>query len=282
MMEEWRLPGYDEQLEKLEIKLLLEAVYLEYGYDFRQYAYPSLRRRIRRRALLEKQEDISSLQGRVLHDRDAFERLLSDLVIPVTELFRNPATFRWLRERLTDGLRDVSFLRVWHAGCATGEEAYSSAIWLEEEGMLGQARIYATDISRAALNRAREGQLPKDRFPLYDSNYREAGGQSELSRHCEEEEGFFTFKASLKERIVFAEHNLATDRSFNEFHLIFCRNVMIYFDPSLRERVHRLFYESLAPGGILVLGGKESLAFTSHADHYETLSEEHRVYRKIE
>lgn len=275
------LPVEDHQLERLEIELLLEAVYRKYGYDFREYAYPSIRRRIRRRVMLENINTISSLQSLILHDREAFDRLLADLVISVTELFRNPEVFRWIREHLATELREAAFLRIWHAGCATGEEAYSSAIWLEEEKMLERSRIYATDINRAALERARGGRLSRDRVPLYESNYREAGGKSELRSHCEEDEDGLRLSAGLKKRIVFAEHNLATDGSFNEFQMIFCRNVMIYFDSSLRERVHRLFHDSLAPGGILVLGGKESLEFTSYGARYEALSEKYRIYRKI-
>lgn len=272
---------YDEQLERVEIELLLEGVYRRYGYDFRNYAYPSLRRRIWHRTTMEQLGTISMLQNRVLHNREAFERLLADLVIPVTEMFRDPGMFRWFRERVVPELRSLPFLRLWHAGCASGEEAYSTAILLQEEGLLEQSRIYATDISQQALSRAREGIVSADRYDLYEKNYRMAGGGGDFSRFGEPFRGAWRIKPPLTERIVFAEHNLVTDRSFNEFHAVFCRNVMIYFDPGLRERVHALLFESLADGGFLILGGKETVAFTKFAGRYETWNDEFRIYRKI-
>ncbi|WP_051318513.1 CheR family methyltransferase [Cohnella thermotolerans] len=281
MIEEPLLPEYDEQVERIEIQLLLEAVFRRYGYDFRNYAYPSIRRRIWYRTTMERLATISMLQDRVLHDREAFDRLLTDLVIPVTEMFRDPAMFRWLRERVVPELQHLPFVRAWHAGCASGEEAFSTAILLHEEGMLDRSRLYATDISQTALRRAREGVLPRDRVDLYERNYREAGGSGDFAAYCDTFHGTKRLKASFAERIVFAEHNLVTDRSFNEFHLIFCRNVMIYFNPELRERVHQLLYESLADGGFLILGGKETVAFTKFSARYETWNDEYRIYRKV-
>jgi chemotaxis protein methyltransferase CheR len=276
-----QLPGADEQLEKLEIELLLEGVYRRYGYDFRRYAFPSLRRRIWHRINLERLGTISALQEKVLHDRDSFERLLSDLVIPATEMFRDPGLFLFLRERIAPILSRLPFVRVWHAGCASGEEAYSTAILFEEEGILAKSRLYATDISRSALRRARERIIPADRCGQYARNYELAGGKSDFSDYCEREHDLVLMKRRLHERIVFAEHNLVTDQSFNEFQVIFCRNVLIYFNSELRDRVHGLLFESLAKGGFLILGGKESIAFTRYADCYETWNEEYRIYRKI-
>lgn len=272
---------YDDRLEKIEIECLLEAVFKRYGYDFRNYAYPSLRRRIWHRASTEQLETISLLQNLVLHDRDAFERLLSDLVIPVTEMFRDPGMFKLIRERVMPILKQSAFVRVWHAGCATGEEAYSMAIMLEESRMLSKSRIYATDISEASLQRARQGVISQDRLSLYAHNYLQGGGEQDFASYYESNHGLAALHPRILERIVFAEHNLVTDRSFNEFQIIFCRNVMIYFDTALRERVHGLLYDSLSPGGFLVLGNKESVAFTSFAGRYETWNDEYRIYRKL-
>lgn len=275
------LSPYDERLEKIEIECLLEAIFKRYGYDFRNYAYPSLRRRIWHRASIEQLGTVSMLQNLVLHDREAFERLLSDLVIPVTEMFRDPGMFKLFRERILPILQQSSFVRSWHAGCATGEEAYSMAIMLEEARMLGRSRIYATDISEASLQRARQGLISPDRLSLYEHNYREAGGEASFESYYELNHGLAALHPRILERIVFAEHNLVTDRSFNEFHVIFCRNVMIYFDTELRERVHGLLYDSLTPGGFLILGNKESVAFTGYAGRYETWNDEYRIYRKL-
>ncbi|CAI6080437.1 CheR family methyltransferase [Cohnella sp. JJ-181] len=272
---------YDERLEKIEIEGLLEAVFKRYGYDFRNYAYPSLRRRIWHRALIEQLETVSMLQNLVLHDREAFERLLADLVIPVTEMFRDPGLFKALRERVMPILKQSSFVRVWHAGCATGEEAYSMAILLDQIQMLNKSRIYATDISEASLQRARQGIISQDRMTLYAHNYELSGGSEPFASFYETNHGQAMLNPRYLERIVFAEHNLVTDRSFNEFQIIFCRNVMIYFDTALRERVHGLLYDSLSPGGFLVLGNKESVAFTSFAGRYETWNDEYRIYRKL-
>lgn len=272
---------YDERLEKIEIEALLEAIFKRYGYDFRNYAYPSLRRRIWHRASSEQLATVSLLQNLVLHDREAFERLLSDLVIPVTEMFRDPGMFTVLRDRIMPLLKETPFLRVWHAGCATGEEAYSMAILLEEARMLAKSRIYATDISESSLQRARQGVISLDRIKLYAHNYESSGGTESFGSFYESNHGIAMLHPRLLERIVFAEHNLVTDRSFNEFQVIFCRNVMIYFDTALRERVHGLLYDSLSPGGFLILGNKESVAFTSFAGRYETWNDEYRIYRKL-
>lgn len=272
---------YDERLEKIEIEGLLEAVFKRYGHDFRNYAYPSLRRRIWHRASSEQLATVSLLQNLVLHDREAFERLLADLVIPVTEMFRDPGMFKVLRQSMMPLLKETPFLRVWHAGVATGEEAYSMAIMLEEARMLGKSRIYATDISESSLQRARQGVISLDRINLYAHNYESSGGSEAFNSFYASNHGTAVLHPRFLERIVFAEHNLVTDRSFNEFQVIFCRNVMIYFDTALRERVHGLLYDSLSPGGFLILGNKESVAFTSFAGRYETWNDEYRIYRKL-
>jgi len=270
----------DAELEKIETELLLEGIYKRYGYDFRNYSHPSLNRRIRHRIRLEGREDISSLLGSILHDPEAFRRLLSDLVIPVTELFRDPEMFRTFRQDVAPELRKLPYVRIWHAGCSTGEEVYSLAVLLHEEGLLDKSRIYATDINEDALQRARDGMIPIDRMKQYTENYQAAGGEREFSSYYDSDSGIVTLKPFLRDRIVFARHNLVTDSSFNEFHVVFCRNVMIYFNSQLTNQVHGLFYESLTPDGFLVLGGRESLSFTPMADRYETWNDTHRIYRK--
>ncbi len=270
----------DAELEKIETALLLEGIYQRYGYDFRDYSSSSVGRRIRHRMRLEGLDDISSLLRNVLHDSDAFRRLLGDLIIPVTELFRDPEMFLAFRRNVAPELRKLPFVRIWHAGCSTGEEVYSLVVLLHEEGLLDKSRIYATDISEEALQRARDGILPIDRMQQYTRNYQAAGGTGEFSSYYASERGIVMLKPFLREKIVFARHNLATDSSFNEFHVVFCRNVMIYFNSELSNRVHGLFYDSLAAGGFLVLGGRESLSFTPIEDRYETWNDAHRIYRK--
>ncbi|MFB9277696.1 CheR family methyltransferase [Cohnella cellulosilytica] len=270
----------DEELEKIEVSLLLEGIYQRYGYDFRNYSHPSIYRRIRHRLKLEGLAEISALQGSVLRDADAFRRLLSDLVIPVTELFRDPEMFLAFRRDVAPELRRLPYVRIWHAGCSTGEEVYSLAVLLHEEGLLDKARIYATDINEDALQRARDGMIPIDRMKQYTKNYLAAGGKRDFSSYYASNHGIVMLKPALREKIVFARHNLVTDSSFNEFHVVFCRNVMIYFNTQLTNQVHELFYESLAQGGFLILGGRESLSFTPLAERYETWNDAQRIYRK--
>ncbi|XID95940.1 CheR family methyltransferase [Paenibacillaceae bacterium WGS1546] len=271
----------NEELEKIETSLLLEGVYRKYGYDFRQYSYASVRRRIRHRIHMEGLATITSLLDRVLHEPEAFRRLLGDLVIPVTEMFRDPGMFRSFRECVVPALRELPYARIWHAGCSTGEEVHSMAILLHEEGLLDKTRIYATDINENALKRAKDGIMPIDRMKTYTKNYLAAGGKGTFSDYYASDHGIVMLKPFLRNNVVFARHNLVTDSSFNEFHVILCRNVMIYFDAHLRDQVHGLFYESLAKEGFLVLGSKESLAFTPMEDRYETWDDQHRIYRKI-
>jgi chemotaxis protein methyltransferase CheR len=270
----------DGELEKIEIALLLEGIYRRYGHDFRNYSYASIRRRVWHRIHLEGLANVSSLQERVMHDFEAFQRLLSDLVIPVTEMFRDPEMFLIFRRDVLPALRKLPYIRIWHAGCSTGEEAYSMAILLHEEGLLDKSRIYATDINDAALQRANDRTMPIDKMKLYTKNYQAAGGQHTFSDYYVSDHGIVMLKPFLSRNIVFARHNLVTDRSFNEFHVIMCRNVMIYFNNDLREHVHQLFYESLSPNGFLILGGKESISFTPMTDRYDTLNDQHRIFRK--
>ncbi|WP_010494908.1 CheR family methyltransferase [Paenibacillus elgii] len=271
----------EEERERIEIALLLEGLYRLYGFDFRNYAYPSVRRRIWHRIYAERLLSVSGLQERVLHDRSCAERLVDDLVIHVTEMYRDPSLFAAFRERVVPLLRELPSFRIWHAGCSTGEEVYSTAILLYEEGLYDRARIYATDINEEVLHVAERGAYPLKKMQEYTKNYMLSGGKDAFSGYYGASGNVAVFHPFLRERIVFAQHNLVTDRSFNEFHVIFCRNVMIYFDSILQNHVHGLFYESLCPQGILVLGHKESITFTKHAGHYETLDQQEKIFRKI-
>ena len=272
--------AYDTELEQLEIELLLEAIFRHYGFDFRSYAFSSIRRRIWKRINAEELPNVTSLQERVLHDPQVMERLLLDLSINVTAMFRDPGFYREFREKVVPLLRTYPFIRVWHAGCSTGEEVYSMAILLEEEGLLGKSRLYATDINEVVLQQARAGIFPLERMQEYTENYIKAGGKRAFSEYYVAKYDGALFNPSLTEHVVFSQHNLVTDRSFSEFNVILCRNVLIYFDRSLQAKVHRLFYDSLVNFGILGLGGKESLKFSQYEDCYEQISSE-KIYRKV-
>jgi chemotaxis protein methyltransferase CheR len=268
-------------LEDVELDVFLEAIERVYGYDFRNYARASLRRRLWRRANAERRSSISGLLETVLHDPGAMERLRVDLSVTVTSMFRDPPTFLALRTRVVPLLKTYPFVRVWVAGCATGEEVYSLAILLREEELAERVRIYATDVSDEVLDRAQAGRVHLDRMRKYSSNYLDAGGHDGLSRYYEVDGREARLDPSLREGVVFARHNLATDSTFNEFHLIMCRNVLIYFDRTLQQRVHRLFDDSLVPLGMLALGARETLTGTPIEDRFEALEPDVRIYRKI-
>jgi chemotaxis protein methyltransferase CheR len=269
------------ELEEIELELLLEGIYRRYGFDFREYAPASLRRRVRRRMQGEHVGSISALQELVLHDPAVMERLLLDLSINVTAMFRDPSFFLSLRENVVPLLRTYPFARIWVAGCSSGEEVYSLAILLDEEGLAERVRIYATDINEAVLEQARLGVFPLDKMREYTQNYIRAGGTQAFSEYYVARYDGAQFSRSLVENVVFAQHNLASDAAFNEFHVIVCRNVMIYFDKSLQEHVHRLFHESLARLGVLALGQKETIRFSPHEESYEVLDADEKLYRKV-
>ena len=269
------------ELETLEIELLLEAVHRRYGFDFREYAPASLKRRLWRRIHAEGLESVSGLQERVLHDPLVMEQLLLDLSINVTAMFRDPTFYGAFREKVVPVLRTYPFARIWVAGCSTGEEVYSLAILLEEEELRDRTRIYATDINEAVIERARAGVFQLDRMQEYTRNYIRAGGKRAFSEYYVAAYDGAQFQRSLAENVVFAQHNLVSDGSFNEFHAIVCRNVMIYFDRPLQDRVHRLFYDSLATFGVLALGHKESIRFSEHESCYQELDALEKLYRKV-
>jgi len=272
---------YNPELERIEIELLLEGVYRHYGFDFRSYAYASIRRRLWKRVEGEGLQTISDLQARILHDQDTMERLLLDLSVNVTSMFRDPHFYREFREVVVPTLRTYPFIRIWHAGCSTGEEVFSMAILLEEEGLYDRARLYATDINDVVLQRARQGIFPLDRMQEYTDNYIRAGGRRSFSEYYTAKYDGALFSPSLTRNVVFSQHNLVTDRSFSEFTVIFCRNVLIYFDKQLQNRVHKLFYDSLVTYGILALGSKESLKFSQYEPCYEKISGTEKLYRKV-
>ena len=283
---EQTLPGtperYSPELERTEIELLLEGIYRHYGFDFRDYAFSSLRRRLWKQIRAEGLDTISALQTRVLHDTAAMERLLENLSVNVTSRFRDPSFYKVLREEVVPLLRTYPFIRIWHAGCSTGEEVYSMAILLLEEGLYERARIYATDINESVLASARSGIFPIDKMQEYTQNYLRAGGKRSFSQYYTAAYDGALFNPTLRERVVFAQHNLASDRSFAEFNVIVCRNVMIYFDRTLQNRVHELFYESLPMYGLLALGSKESLRLSPLEARYEVIHAREKIYKKVQ
>jgi chemotaxis protein methyltransferase CheR len=274
-------PSYDPDLERIEIELLLEGIFQRYGFDFRDYAHASLRRRLWKRVEAERLTTISALQARVLHDATALDRLLLDLSVNVTSMFRDPGFYRRFREVVVPMLRTYPFIRIWHAGCSTGEEVYSMAILLHEEGLLERSRIYATDINEVVLRHARGGIFPLNRMQEYTENYIKAGGTRSFSEYYTAKYDGALFDSMLSKNIVFSQHNLVTDQSFSEFNAIFCRNVLIYFDRTLQHRVQKLFYDSLVMFGVLSLGSKESLRFSEFEECYERLDAREKIYKKI-
>src|SRR6266849_4914187 len=274
-------PAGGEELEDLELRLLLEGVFRRYGFDFREYAPASLRRRVWRRVHAEGLGTISGLTEKLLHDEATMERLLLDLSVNVTAMFRDPTFYVTFRQKVVPVLRTHPFTRLWVAGCSTGEEVYSLAILLQEEGVYERARIYATDINESVLDRARGGVFPLEKMREYTQNYIRAGGTRAFSEYYVAAYDGAQFQRSLIENVVFAQHNLVSDRSFNEFHVIVCRNVLIYFEKKLQDHVHGLFYESLPTFGILALGHKESIRFSPFEDRYEELDNGEKLYRKV-
>lgn len=271
----------NDEVEAIEIELLLEGIYRRYGHDFREYTPTSLARRIRLALRSEGLATVSGLQEQVLHDPACLERLVLALTINVTSIFRDPGFFLSFRERVVPLLRTHPFLRIWHAGCSTGEEVYSMAILLQEEGLYDRSRIYATDLNDSVLRRAREGIFSLEAAEQSAESYLRAGGRCSWSDYYTSGYGSAIFRSSLKENIVFARHNLAIDRSFNEFNVILCRNVLIYFRKPLQQRVHRLLYESLGRFGILGLGSHETVQFTAHESDYEPLATGWKLYRRV-
>jgi chemotaxis protein methyltransferase CheR len=269
-----------DEIEPIEIDLLLEALFRRCGYDFRSYARASIDRRVRQFLSASGCKTISELVPRVMHDAEFLAALVRYFSISVTEMFRDPLVYRAVREKVIPLLRTYPFFNVWHAGCATGEEVYSLAIVLAEEGLLERATLYATDFNDEALAQARKGIYPLDRMGEFTQNYYDAGGRTSFAEYYHARYGSAVMAGSLKGRITFANHNLVTDEVFGEMHLVFCRNVLIYFNKELQNRVLRLITDSLARGGFLCLGTKEDIQFTDAAACYETLDREARLFKK--
>nr|WP_216829286.1 protein-glutamate O-methyltransferase CheR [Alkalihalobacterium elongatum] len=270
----------DLDVERIEIELLLEGIYRHYGFDFRNYAYSSVKRRVWHRVRAEQLNTISELQSKVLHDPLVLKSFLNDLSINVTEMFRDPSFFKAFREKVIPSLRDIPFIRIWHAGCSSGEEAYSMAILLLEEGLYEKTKIYATDMNEDILEKAREARIPLSYMQLYTKNYQQAGGHKEFSEYYTAHHDYVLLNPILKKNIVFAHHNLVTDHSFNEFHVIICRNVLIYFNIALKNRVYDLFYHSLSDGGYLGLGNKETLTSGDTSHFYQEIDRNEKIYIK--
>ncbi len=270
----------EKQNENIETDLLLEAVFRKYGYDFRSYSRTSLKRRIRHRLMLSGLKNISELQHNILCSADRFSELLTDLSINVTEMFRDPSFYRALREEVIPRLRELPFIKIWHAGCSTGEEVYSMAILLKEAGLYDKARIYATDFNLAVVEKAKEGIYPVGMLKSYNHNYRMAGGEASFADYYIARYESAMIDRSLKKNIVFSDHNLSVDNEFGEMDMIICRNVLIYFDRSLQSRVCKMFCHSLVDGGFLCLGSKESIRFVECSEAFGDVAPQEKIYMK--
>jgi chemotaxis protein methyltransferase CheR len=273
----------DARIGELEMRLLLEAIFDRYHYDFRSYAVASLKRRLSQACDSLGVATLSGLQERVLHEPGSFSVLLQYLTVQVSDMFRDPGFFLALRQRVSPVLATYPSIKVWCAGCSTGEEAYALAILLQEEGLLDRSIIYATDINAQSLRTAAAGVYPLERLRGFTENHRRSGGKVSLSNYYHSrgaDHDSVIMDAALRRKITFSDHSLATDSVFSEMHLITCRNVLIYFDRALQDRALKLFAESLVHGGFLGLGSKESLRFTAAADDFSEIAPPERLYRR--
>ncbi len=266
--------------DDIQLTLLLEEIHRRYNFDFRDYARSSLRRRVLNGVHAEQLADMGELRELIARDSAAMERLLLALTVNVTSLFRDPEMYLGFRREVVPLLRSYPFTRIWHAGCSTGEEVYSMAILLHEEGLFDRCRIYATDMNEVVLRRASEAVYPLSTVEMHAEDYRLAGGKASLSDYHSSSYGYAIVNHWLRKNVVFAHHNLVTDRTFNEFHVIFCRNVMIYFNRRLQERVHRLLFDSLRRFGTLTVGLKESLVGTPHERDYDVIDGRLKLFRR--
>ena len=264
----------------IEIKLLLEAIFTKYGYDFSNYGKAHIRRRILHRLNTSGLSSISEIQHKALYDHDFFELILRDLSINVTEMFRDPSFYKFFREEVVHILKTYPFIKIWHAGCSTGEEVYSMAILLQEEGLYDRTQIYATDFNKVVLQTAKEGIYPISKIKEFTYNYQKAGGKNSFSDNYTAKYESVILNKSLKKNMVFAEHNLVTDNVFAEVNVVICRNVLIYFDKELQNRVFNLFETSLINGGYLCLGSKENLRFSNNFRKFSIVSDKERIYKK--
>jgi chemotaxis protein methyltransferase CheR len=269
-----------DKIEDIEIRLLLEALFQKYHYDFRSYAVASIKRRLKQALDHTGCRSFSALQDSLLHDSDTLPQLLGFLTVQVSEMFRDPLYFRAIREKLVPHFRTYPSLKIWIAGCSAGEELYSLVILFREEGLEDRTLFYATDINQEALRKAESGIYDLDRIQLFTENHRRSGGKSSLSDYYTAAYGGASFEKSLRQRVVFSDHSLATDTVFAEMQFISCRNVLIYFDRELQNRAFGLFRESLARKGFLGLGAKESLRFSAHADGFDEFARDEKIYQR--
>ncbi|WBW96764.1 CheR family methyltransferase [Oceanirhabdus sp. W0125-5] len=266
--------------EDIEIQLFLEGIYQKYGYDFREYSRAHIKRRLLSKKVRENFSSISEMQHRVIYDNKFFLEILSEFSINVTEMFRNPEFFLYFRKEVVPYLKSYPRIKIWHAGCSTGEEVYSMAILLKEEGLLERCQIYATDFNEKVLKKAKEGIFSMESIKDYTRNYIESGGKKDFSDYYIAKYDSAILNQSLKKHIMFNEHNLVVDQVFGVMNVIICKNVLIYFNKELQNKVLNLFDKSLLKGGILCLGSKESLKFSKTMDTFEVYDEMNRVYRK--
>ncbi|OGR11313.1 MAG: chemotaxis protein CheR [Desulfobacula sp. GWF2_41_7] len=264
----------------IEIKLFLEAIYLKSGYDFREYAPESVKRRILRRLAFSGFENISAMQHRVLNDNHFLELLLQDFSINVTQMFRDASFYKALRKSVLPVLKEKPFIKIWHAGCSTGEEVYSMAILLKEKDLYENSRIYATDSNIDVIHKAKKGIYSLDRIKEYTAGYQRAGGKGSFADYYTASYDMAIMNNNLKKNIIFSDHNLVTDFSFGEMDLIMCRNVMIYFSMELQNKVISLFLTSLKKGGFLCLGAKETIAFSSYSEYFENFIKKEKIFMK--
>ncbi|MBC7903632.1 MAG: protein-glutamate O-methyltransferase CheR [Gemmatimonadaceae bacterium] len=262
------------------LTLLLDELYQSYGYDFTSYARASLKRRVSRLMMLEKLNGFSELFYRLRHEDDYLKKVVGELTVNVTEMFRDPTFFRALRESVLPILATHPFVRIWHAGCASGEEVYSMAILLEEAGILEKSLLYATDLNPAVIENIQKGIFPLSQMRQYSENYIASGGKKDFSSYYTAKYEYAKFDGRFKKKMIAATHNLVSDRSFNEFQLILCRNVLIYFDKDLQDRVLTLFNDSLEKLGFLALGSKENLRYSSVAKSFSQFSIKEKIWRK--
>jgi chemotaxis protein methyltransferase CheR len=272
----------EEHLENqdIEIRLLVEAIYQKYGYDFRNYSQAHVKRRILNRFQQSGLQNISEMTHKALYDIRFVNEILMDLSINVTEMFRDPSFYLALRQSVLPVLRASPFVKIWHAGCSSGEEVFSMAILLKEEGLLQKTQIYATDFNPHIIHHARKASYPVSRIKEFTVGYQKAGGKRSFSSYYTARDEMATLQESLLKNIVFATHNLVTDSVFAEVNLVVCRNVLIYFDRQLQDKVIRLFLDSLSDGGFLCLGSKENLQFSAHYEEFEPVVEKERIYIK--
>lgn len=275
------MTGIENNIKEDEIALLLNDLLEVHGYDFSDYAMASLKRRINRLFVLDRFPSFAEFRYRIRSDKSYLKRVVEEITVNVTEMFRDPAFYKTLRQEIIPVLATHPFIRIWHAGCSTGEEVYSMAIILQEANLLHKTLIYATDINPGVLEKAGKGIFPLGQMKQYSENYILSGGQKDFSGYYTAKYDLAKFDERLRHKMIFATHNLVSDRSFNEFQLVLCRNVLIYFDKELQDKVFHLFDESLEKFGFLALGSKETMKFSSVGKKFKQIPNKEKIWRKV-